>query len=82
VRSRSFSIREPPAPQPALTPGKTRYFHVFPWRDYYIWGATAGMLVQSRRPAGGCVGRGRSLPSSDAAVRVIRDPAVYGAHVQ
>jgi 8-oxo-dGTP pyrophosphatase MutT (NUDIX family) len=25
--------------------GKTRYFHVFPWRDYYIWGATAGMLV-------------------------------------
>src|SRR5499426_2107139 len=25
--------------------GKTRYFYVFPWRDYYIWGATAGMLV-------------------------------------
>jgi 8-oxo-dGTP pyrophosphatase MutT (NUDIX family) len=25
--------------------GKTRHFHVFPWRDYYIWGATAGMLV-------------------------------------
>jgi 8-oxo-dGTP pyrophosphatase MutT (NUDIX family) len=25
--------------------GRTRYFHVFPWRDYYIWGATAGMLV-------------------------------------
>ena len=24
---------------------KTRYFYVFPWRDYYIWGATAGMLV-------------------------------------
>lgn len=25
--------------------GATRYFYVFPWRDYYIWGATAGMLV-------------------------------------
>src|SRR5262245_19232538 len=25
--------------------GATRYFFVFPWRDYYIWGATAGMLV-------------------------------------
>ncbi len=25
--------------------GKARYFYVFPWRDYYIWGATAGMLV-------------------------------------
>jgi 8-oxo-dGTP pyrophosphatase MutT (NUDIX family) len=25
--------------------GTTRYFYVFPWRDYYIWGATAGMLV-------------------------------------
>jgi 8-oxo-dGTP pyrophosphatase MutT (NUDIX family) len=25
--------------------GMTRYFYVFPWRQYYIWGATAGMLV-------------------------------------
>src|SRR5262245_56388428 len=25
--------------------GRTRYFYVLPWRDYYIWGATAGMLV-------------------------------------
>jgi 8-oxo-dGTP pyrophosphatase MutT (NUDIX family) len=25
--------------------GATRYFYVFPWREYYIWGATAGMLV-------------------------------------
>jgi 8-oxo-dGTP pyrophosphatase MutT (NUDIX family) len=25
--------------------GKTRHFHVFPWGDHYIWGATAGMLV-------------------------------------
>jgi hypothetical protein len=25
--------------------GATRYFYVFPWHDYYIWGATAGMLV-------------------------------------
>jgi len=28
-----------------LYAGKIRYFYVFPWRDYYIWGATAGMLV-------------------------------------
>ncbi len=25
--------------------GKERYFHAFPYGDYYIWGATAGMLV-------------------------------------
>jgi 8-oxo-dGTP pyrophosphatase MutT (NUDIX family) len=25
--------------------GKMRHFYVFPWRHYYIWGATAGMLV-------------------------------------
>jgi 8-oxo-dGTP pyrophosphatase MutT (NUDIX family) len=25
--------------------GATRYFYVFPWGNYYIWGATAGMLV-------------------------------------
>lgn len=25
--------------------GRMRYFYVFPWQDYYIWGATAGMLV-------------------------------------
>lgn len=25
--------------------GKIRHFHVFPYEDYYIWGATAGMLV-------------------------------------
>lgn len=24
--------------------GHTRYFYVYPYRDYYIWGATAGML--------------------------------------
>ena len=24
--------------------GKTRYFYVYPYRDYYIWGATAGMI--------------------------------------
>lgn len=28
-----------------LYAGQTRYFYVFPWRGYYIWGATAGMLV-------------------------------------
>ncbi|CAK0762222.1 peroxisomal coenzyme A diphosphatase NUDT7 [uncultured Gammaproteobacteria bacterium] len=25
--------------------GAHRYFYAFPYRDYYIWGATAGMLV-------------------------------------
>ena len=25
--------------------GRTRHFYVFPWGQYYIWGATAGMLV-------------------------------------
>ncbi len=25
--------------------GQRRHFHAFPWGDYYIWGATAGMLV-------------------------------------
>ena len=25
--------------------GRPRSFYVLPWRDYYIWGATAGMLV-------------------------------------
>jgi 8-oxo-dGTP pyrophosphatase MutT (NUDIX family) len=24
--------------------GKQRLFYAYPWRDYYIWGATAGML--------------------------------------
>ena len=24
--------------------GKQRFFYAFPWGDYYIWGATAGML--------------------------------------
>jgi 8-oxo-dGTP pyrophosphatase MutT (NUDIX family) len=31
--------------QSRIYAGKTRYFYVFPWQDYYIWGATAGMLV-------------------------------------
>lgn len=25
--------------------GRERHFYVYPYRDYYIWGATAGMLV-------------------------------------
>ncbi|MFM9844034.1 MAG: CoA pyrophosphatase [Dongiaceae bacterium] len=25
--------------------GRTRYFYVFPWQSQFIWGATAGMLV-------------------------------------
>lgn len=24
--------------------GRQRFFYAFPWNDYYIWGATAGML--------------------------------------
>ena len=29
--------------------GETRHFFAIPWRDYYIWGATAGMLVNLQR---------------------------------
>lgn len=29
--------------------GETRHFFVISWRDYYIWGATAGMLVNLQR---------------------------------
>ena len=29
--------------------GARRYFYAFPYRDYYIWGATAGMLVNLRQ---------------------------------
>ena len=25
--------------------GKRRHYYAFPYRDYYIWGATAGMLM-------------------------------------
>lgn len=28
--------------------GHQRWFYAFPWRDRYIWGATAGMLVNLR----------------------------------
>jgi 8-oxo-dGTP pyrophosphatase MutT (NUDIX family) len=28
-----------------LYQGRRRHFYVLPWRDYHIWGATAGMLV-------------------------------------
>ncbi|HLB80425.1 MAG TPA: CoA pyrophosphatase, partial [Dongiaceae bacterium] len=34
--------------------GARRHFHAVPWRQHYIWGATAGMLVNLRetlRPA-------------------------------
>lgn len=33
--------------------GRLRHFYVFPWRDYYIWGATAGMLVNLADLLGG-----------------------------
>ena len=29
--------------------GETRWFYAIPYRDYYIWGATAGMLVNLYR---------------------------------
>ena len=29
--------------------GQTRWFYAIPYRDYYIWGATAGMLVNLYR---------------------------------
>ena len=32
-----------------LFQGETRSFFVIPYRDYYIWGATAGMLVNLHR---------------------------------
>lgn len=38
--------------------GKTRSFWAMPWRDRYIWGATAGMIVNLKR----CLDLGRQLP--------------------
>ena len=32
-------------PHSRMFAGRPRSFYVLPWRDYYIWGATAGMLV-------------------------------------
>ena len=32
--------------------GQTRYFFAFPYGDYYIWGATAGILVNLREVLG------------------------------
>lgn len=29
--------------------GRTRHFHAMPYGDYYIWGATAGMLMSLYR---------------------------------
>lgn len=29
--------------------GRVRYFHAMPYKDYYIWGATAGMLMSLYR---------------------------------
>ncbi len=28
-----------------LTEGRERYYYAIPYRQYYIWGATAGMLM-------------------------------------
>ena len=33
--------------------GRTRYFYVYPYGDYYIWGATAGMLNNLAEVLGG-----------------------------
>ena len=35
--------------------GKTRQYWTMPWRDRYIWGATAGMIVNFKR----CLDQGR-----------------------
>ncbi|HSR72246.1 MAG TPA: CoA pyrophosphatase [Kiloniellales bacterium] len=39
--------------------GRTRHFYVFPYKDYYIWGATAGMLVNLREVLTGVGPRAR-----------------------
>lgn len=39
--------------------GKSRSFWAMPWRDRYIWGATAGMIVSFKR----CLDHGRQQPS-------------------
>jgi len=33
--------------------GRDRHFHVYPYGDYFIWGATAGMLVNLAEVLGG-----------------------------
>lgn len=33
--------------------GEVRHYFAIPWRDYYIWGATAGMLVNLQRRLSG-----------------------------
>jgi 8-oxo-dGTP pyrophosphatase MutT (NUDIX family) len=33
--------------------GRTYHFHAMPYRDYYIWGATAGMLINFYRELAG-----------------------------
>lgn len=33
--------------------GRTRHFHAMPYGDYYIWGATAGMLMSLYRALSG-----------------------------
>jgi 8-oxo-dGTP pyrophosphatase MutT (NUDIX family) len=38
--------------------GKSREFWAMPWRDHYIWGATAGMIVSLKR----CLDHGRLQP--------------------
>ncbi|MDA0188869.1 MAG: CoA pyrophosphatase [Proteobacteria bacterium] len=32
--------------------GRLRHFHAMPWREYFIWGATAGMIVSLSRALG------------------------------
>ena len=41
--------------------GWSRHYYAMPWRDYYIWGATAGMLMN--------VYRFLTAPETEAAVR-------------
>lgn len=42
--------------------GQRRYFHAIPWGDHYIWGATAGMLVNFAE----MLGRGTPLQKEAA----------------
>jgi len=39
--------------QSRLWQGRERHFYVLPWQDHYIWGATAGMLVNLAELLGG-----------------------------
>jgi len=43
--------------------GRRRFFHAIPWGEHYIWGATAGMLVNFAER----LGRSAPLPTNEEA---------------